>query len=186
MSWFFPELPARVKEALLRLATDDRIKELETMLRGQLKVANAEEDDEDSPLDSDVSIPTAVNWEEGTEDLNKKTMDELWSMLGLGEIKAIPGFNSRIDPDGAHNPWDKTDKQWFDDPKNGKEFELRSHQLVGIVRMAQMAFITGKHCLLADEVGLGKTAQVIGLACVLRFFRDYYLEHQKFPGEFGE
>jgi hypothetical protein len=97
------ELPPRVKEALLRLATDDRIKELEAMLREQVKIVRADNEDSDCDLKQDFSIPTAVDWEEGTEDLQSMSMDELWAMIGLSDIKAIPGFNTKVDPDGAHN-----------------------------------------------------------------------------------
>jgi SNF2 family DNA or RNA helicase len=107
-------------------------------------------------------------------------------MLGLSDQKTIPGFNKKIDIVGTHNPLSKEDNEWFQDVMNGDDLELRPHQLTGIVRMVQMAFGIDRHCLLADEVGLGKTIQNLGLACILRFFREYYEKHKKFPGAFGE
>jgi hypothetical protein len=158
------------------LATDERIKELEVMLQGQVKLAAADDDDDDITLADEMTIPTAVDWEEGTEDLRSMLTDDAWNYLGLGELKAIPGFNAKIDPDGAHNQWDQKDKAWFEDQNNGEDLKVNWHQQIGIVRLLQLAFSAKKHALLADEV----------LMCMLRFFREYYDKHKKFPGAFGE
>jgi len=179
------ELPIRVKEALLRLATEARIKELEAILRQHVDQDHELDEDEDC-LPENIEIPTSVNWEEGTEHLNTKSLDELWAMLGLAETKAIPGFNDRIDTDGVRNPWDPEDKAWFKDKKNGMNFRPRWHQTAGIVMLTEMFFAIDINGLLADEVGLGKTHQVTGHICVIRYFREYYAVHKKFPGAFGE
>jgi SNF2 family DNA or RNA helicase len=173
-------------EALLRLASDERIKELEIMLLQQVKLASGDDDDDEVlETSEDIDIPTMEDWEEGTEDLKCKSMDELWCMIGLGEKKHIPGLNERIDIDGAHNPWVKEDEEWFKNPANGVEFELQHHQLTGIVRLTEMSFKDGMHGLLADEVGLGKGVQIMGHICVIRFFREYYGAKGTFPGDFG-
>jgi hypothetical protein len=108
------ELPSQVKEALLRLATDERIKELELMLREQIKLASGEEDDEIPEPSENITIPAIENWEEGTEDLKNKTLEELWQIIGLGETQRIPGLNKKIDVDGTRNPWDKRDAEWLE------------------------------------------------------------------------
>jgi hypothetical protein len=40
--------------------------------------------------------------------------------------------------------------------------------------------------LLMDDVGVGKTLQLVGFIALLTYFRAYYDEHGSFPGEFGE
>jgi SNF2 family DNA or RNA helicase len=36
-----------------------------------------------------------------------------------------------------------------------------------------------------DEVGLGKTLQIVAFICFLTWYRDYYARHNDFPGRFG-
>jgi hypothetical protein len=177
------ELPTNVKEALLRLASDERIRELEVMLQDQIKLVAGVDEDEVAEPSEEVTIPGIDDWEEGTEDLRVKSMDQLWTMIGLGDTKSIPGLNAKIDIDGTHNPWHKQDQEWFE--KNGVDFVLGHYQLVGIVRLLEMFFKDGMHSLLGDEVGLGKTVQMIGLTCLIRYFREYHNAHKRFPGDFG-
>ncbi|KDQ50051.1 hypothetical protein JAAARDRAFT_84325, partial [Jaapia argillacea MUCL 33604] len=129
--------------------------------------------DEDPPLD----------WSDGVdEELKKKTIPELWSMLGLLEMEGIPGFNRFIDPSGR-NP--KTDKAWFDcaSQEQLEPLQLRWHQLIGLITLLGRVF-DGKPLLLMDDVGIGKTIQIVALFATLAFFHDHRLKHGKFPGIF--
>ena len=49
----------------------------------------------------------------------------------------------------------------------------RWHQLVGIVKIVMQAF-KGEPLMLMDEVGVGKTLQLVGAIATLTFFRDFY------------
>ena len=137
---------------------------------------------EDAPqLDWNQEPP--VNWEEGTEELNSKTTDELWTMLGLHSTKVIPDFNEYVDVN-MHNYW--TDPKYMEEHKEElRGLSPRWHQLVGIVKIVFHAF-KGEPLMLMDEVGVGKTLQLVGAFCVLNFFHDFYAKNKKFPGAYGE
>jgi hypothetical protein len=122
-----------------------------------------------------------VEWSEGVEEFHDLSMDDLWALLGLAE-KAVPFFNATQDPFSNNDPWTKEGHQWL--KENGKDLELRWHQLVGVVKMLYNAF-AGRPVLLMDEVGLGKTIQLTACIAILAYYRDYYATHQRFPGAFG-
>jgi len=42
-----------------------------------------------------------------------------------------------------------------------------------------------KPVLLMDDVGIGKTMQVVGLIAMLVYYHEYHNEHKKFPGHFS-
>jgi hypothetical protein len=37
-----------------------------------------------------------------------------------------------------------------------------------------------------DDVGIGKTLQVVGLVALLAYYREYYARHHRFPGKLGQ
>ena len=123
-------------------------------------------------------------WEEGIEEFQHHSTDDLWAMLGRPD-KDLPWFNTHHDPDGIHNRWDSRDDEWFADPKNVVPLVPRWHQLVGILRMLQMAFAR-KPILLMDEVGVGKTFQVVGTITMLAYFRGFWKDKKDYPGAFGK
>ena len=73
------------------------------MLQEQVKIGGADNEDSDSNLEQGFLIQTAVYWKKGTKDLQSVLMDKLWVMIGLSDITVIPGFNMKVDPDGAYN-----------------------------------------------------------------------------------
>ncbi|KAJ7488758.1 hypothetical protein B0H11DRAFT_1720317 [Mycena galericulata] len=112
-------------------------------------------------------------WEEGTEEYSHLSVDQLWVLIGLPD-KAIPFFNTKLDPTGLHNPWTDEGNAFFEDDRNSKiNLTPRWHQLVGLYKMMNMAFIA-EPVVLMDEVGLGKTLQSIALVACLAYYRDYY------------
>jgi hypothetical protein len=174
-----------LREALEYLATTNQINHLTALIHELVKTSSEDEDNAIPELDLDMNVGVVV-WKEGVEEWQEKSEDELWSMLGLPE-KRLPLFNEKIDMHGLHDPWDTEDKKWFDDPANqGRITPLapRWHQLVGIYKMLDHAF-KGKPILLMDEVGLGKTLQVVGVIAVLAFYRAFHDENGRFPGAFG-
>jgi hypothetical protein len=123
-----------------------------------------------------------MEWEEGVEEFKDKSMDDLWSLLGLLHTKALPDFNEYIDID-MHNYW--TDQEYMAANKaNLCPLSPRWHQLVGIVKIVHQGF-RGEPLMLMDEVGVGKTLQLVGAVVVLTFFRDFFQKNGKFPGGFG-
>ncbi|KAJ7852515.1 hypothetical protein B0H14DRAFT_2354763 [Mycena olivaceomarginata] len=123
-------------------------------------------------------------WEEGTEEYSHLSVDQLWVLLGLPD-KAIPFFNTKLDPTGLHNPWTDEGNAFFEDDRNSKiNLTPQWHQLVGLYEMMNMAFIA-EPVVLMDEVGLGKTLQIIALVACLAYYRDYYQQKKYFPGAFS-
>lgn len=175
-------LPKALKDALKRLATADAISSLNNSILDLLQ--NSVQDEGEVPeldLESHLYNP---DWSEGVEDLNKLTMEQLWGSLGLQE--SLPYFNLTMDPAGFFTPATAEGRGFFADARQVKAtLSPRWHQLIGIFRMVQRAFL-GKPVLLMDEVGLGKTLQVIGVFAILAFFRHAYAVNGTFPGIFGE
>ena len=140
------------------------------------------EDDQDF----EYAVPDTASdfeWEEGVEKYQDVTEDTLWEWLGCLNKRALPFFNLDIDRLGLHNPWEHPD--FFSHPHvDHIPLKVRWHQLVGIFKGLQLAF-EGKPLLLMDEVGFGKTMQVIGIIAMLAFFQEYYAKHGDFPGAFS-
>lgn len=176
---YFTGLPKPIRDALAHLASTSDIQMLgieihERVLQVEWELADVPE------LDFEQEPP--VEWEEGVEEFSSKSMDDLWSLLGLQNTKALPDFNDRIDIN-AHNYW--TDQEYMTD--NASTLCLLSprwHQLVGIIKIVVQAF-KGEPLMLMDQVGVGKTLQLVGAVVILTFFRNFYHKNKKFPGVFG-
>lgn len=134
-------------------------------------------------LDFEREIP--LDWSEGVDHLKDKSMEDLWALLGRANDNSIPFFNQRVDSEGIRDPWDSDDKAWINSPQNDTvELQPRWHQLVGILRMLERIF-EDKPVLLMDEVGLGKTLQVVGVFAFLAYFHECHKMTGDFPGYFG-
>jgi hypothetical protein len=139
-----------------------------------------EEEDLEMP---DLTPLGAFDWENGVEEYQKIPDDELWVRLGTKE-HAIPYFNPMIDRLGMRNPADDED---FFSVESGDRVPLvlRWHQLVGILKGLHQAF-DGKPLLLMDEVGFGKTIQVVGIIAMLAWYHEFYEQTGNFPGIFSK
>lgn len=177
------ELPPALRNALIHLASVEQVQQLQTMLISQIDMLAPDAEIEQAPF-LDFEDVDEMDWTEGVEELQHVSVDELWARLGFQDHR-VPFFNQRQDPYGIHDPWAPEDRKWFENTDNTEIFQPRWHQLVGIYRMVQRAF-AGEPILLMDEVGLGKTLQVVGMICVLEWYRVFYEQHKVFPGEFGK
>ncbi|KAJ7841826.1 hypothetical protein B0H14DRAFT_3140118 [Mycena olivaceomarginata] len=175
------KLPNALRQALEHFATANIVQSLADHLNMIISGAT---------LDMDMDMPDIPNefvpspaWEEGTEEYSHLSVDQLWVLLGLPE-QAIPFFNTKLDPTGLHNPWTDEGNAFFEDDRNSKiNLTPRWHQLVGLYKMMNMAFIA-EPVVLMDEVGFGKTLQTIALVACLAYYRDYYHQKKYFPGAF--
>lgn len=122
------------------------------------------------------------NWTSGVEEFRACTTEQLWGLLGLAKPK-LPHFNTDHDSENIHDRWDKADAAWFADKANLVPFQPCWHQLVGILKMLKMAF-EGKPILLMDEVGVGKTLQVVGVVAMLAYYRKFWNDEHDYPGMF--
>jgi SNF2 family DNA or RNA helicase len=125
-----------------------------------------------------------IDWSEGVEEYQDTSSDELWAMLGRPE-KSVPFFNLKQDTESRRDPWTDEGVKWLQVPSNGEPLTLRWHQLVGVLKLVENAFL-GRPVLLMDGVGLGKTIQVAAFIAFLTWYRDYFTAHGKFPGRFGQ
>jgi len=167
-----------MRDALAQLAKEPDVQHLALEIHERLQ--RLSEEPADVPA-LEFDREHNMDWEEGVEEFRSKTPDELWTMLGLSNTKALPDFNTTIDPHG-HNPWEHPEYM----EKNAETLRPmapRWHQLVGIVKLVEQAF-RGEPLMLMDEVGIGKTMQVFGCISVITFFREFYAEHGYFPGAF--
>jgi len=152
------------------------------------RIENHKENAED-PIELDLEPEDAVDWEEGVEHLRSKTEDELYEMLGFKE-KKIPFFVSEIDKDTDIGAQARENEDDAEDDESAVQvqkqpFALKWHQLVGVTKMIQRA-LTSQPVLLMDDVGLGKTVQVLALFTVMAYYRKFYSETQRYPGIWGK
>jgi SNF2 family DNA or RNA helicase len=171
-------LSRNLREALLRLASHKEITLMEEQLAERLEHEQAEAETEE-PVEFDILPAVDVDWSEGVEELRPKTPEELYRMLGL-ERHSIPFFRekiSKLDLSGEHRETESATAT--------EGFALRWHQLVGLVKMTERA-LTSQPVLLMDDVGLGKTVQVLALFATLAYYREVYRKSEKYPGIWGK
>jgi len=178
----FQGLPKALREALELLASEQTVTQLAALVQQQLDEMDPEDSHPVPPLNFDH--PLDLEWSSGVEEFDKTSTGELWKAIGLPN-ETLPYFNTRQDPLGMHDPWETDDRPWFRNELNTEPFQPRWHQLVGILKMLQRAFV-GLPILLMDEVGLGKTLQVTAVFAVLSYYRDFYSKNKCFPGAFGK
>ncbi|KAB5587982.1 SNF2 family amino-terminal protein [Ceratobasidium theobromae] len=107
-------------------------------------------EDEDDDEDDNPREKVEFSVDAGVAHLGKMTMEDMWRQLGLRD-GLLPG--RAVD-------------------ESGNSLRLAWHQWVSILEMVDRSFTAtlgqvGRPTLLADEVGFGKTAQVIGYLQVL-------------------
>src|SRR5258705_1207206 len=176
-----PGLPKAIRDALARLANEHRVAELIAQLEQHLQLLDPEAELPQFPEYDPDRLPN-IDWDEGVDEFRTRTMEELWSFLGVGDC--LPFFNTWLDTlNGRHFSDNKT---LADEIKaSGSRLEPRWHQLVGIAKMLTNCF-QGRPVLLMDDVRIGKTLQVVGLIALLAYYREYFLKHGQFPGQIGE
>lgn len=163
-------LSKNLRDALGRLSTEKEATAMSEQLAGRLELESAHmEDTVEFSLDPPAE---AEEWSEGVEDLKKATPETLYGLLGLDKPH-IPGFNEYIVED-------------LEAGGEAKEFNMRWHQLVGTVKLLERA-LTSDPALLMDDVGLGKTTQVLAMFAMLEYYRKYHELHRRYPpGNWGE
>lgn len=172
-------IPPTLVEAIRQLASENDLQEIRTKVYERITEIDEDEEVMDLPTGESVDL----EWSEGTEDFQDNTVAQVSAALGLAN-GAMPDFNAVLDPRGEKTLWG--DAEWFEDPSNEKiACAPRWHQLVGLLTMCDRAF-GNRNVLLMDEVGLGKTMQIVGVIAILTFFREYYAEKGCFPGAFSE
>lgn len=176
-------LPRGIREALADFASQTDVTTVLDYLDDLMRTTEPEEPIDFVIPDDEVDIS---DWETGVENLAHKSFDDLWADLGLSHLKAIPGFNTREDPTGKIDPWSPAGVQWLEtEGKPWVEFKPQWHQLVGAVGMALRRF-RNRSTLLMDEVGVGKTMQVIMLQMILIWLRGFREKNGTYPPLFSE
>jgi hypothetical protein len=179
----FLGLPKALRSALEFLASEGLVKQMAFATEELLHRLNADAVGDVPELNFDDEV-IDINWSEGTEKHSTTTEDEIWEALGLGSEHQLPFFNTEWDPDGLRDPWTKEGKEWFAHSNDTVTLKPRWHQLVGVLKIVESAFL-GKNMLIMDDVGIGKTLQLAASIAVLAFFRDHYQKWKRFPGAFG-
>jgi hypothetical protein len=115
------------------------------------------------------------------------SVSALLKRMGCPVGRGIPGLAEHIDLGGlsrdSYTTWSKAGREWL--ASRGQKFSPWHHQLAGILMMMHLAF-QGLPVVLLDDVGVGKTLQLVGFIALVTYFRMYYEKYEKFPGEFGK
>ena len=180
----FTALPKGIRAAVQDFASQCDITTVMDHLEDLLhREVDRDDDSENVVPDDEVNIS---DWETGVENLEHKTFDDLWNDYGLGNVKAVPGFNTREDPSGKIDPWSPEGVRYLADPNSSAvPFGPQWHQLLGATGMLLRKF-RGRGTLLMDEVGVGKTMQVIVLQMFLIYLRSYQEAHDTYPPLFSK
>ena len=178
------ELPKAIREAIQRLSLDTKL--LDATL-SEILTTNPDDLPERDYID--YGCYKVQDWEEGVDQYRNSTTEDLCTALGISCVNGhprIPGLQEDIDPTGKLNSWENLE-EFLAAKAAGKliPLEVKWHQMVGIHKMITNAF-EGKPVLLMDEVGVGKTLQVIATILMLANFRDYYDQNHNFPGSFSK
>ena len=177
-------LPKGIRAAVQDFARQCDITTVLDHLEDLLHTEVAQEDEAENVVpDDELDI---TDWETGVENLEHKTLDDIWNDYGLGNVRAVPGFNTREDPTGKIDPWSPEGARYLSDPNSGAiPFGPQWHQLLGATGMLLRKF-RGRGTLLMDEVGVGKTMQVIVLQMFLIYLRSYREVHNAYPALFSK
>jgi hypothetical protein len=125
----------------------------------------------------------ALKMDPTNEELAGLDLKELYTdYLGLPSCR-IPGlFENMVRPDRSSvDRWSSTARVIPADdlvPLN-----LDHRQVVGVVRKLMNAF-KGHPIINSDDVGVGKTFQVLAVVAVLKWFAHYFDEHHQYPGAY--
>lgn len=175
-----------MRESLKQLAQQYEITSIYQLLADIITPFNEEDDELIAMPVSDFSLD---NWESGVERFQSWQPEQLWRALGR-EDRKLPYFNSYEHPNGEFDPWSPEFETWLAEQKKSdnpewRELTPRWHQLVGILKMLINTF-EGRPVLLMDEVGVGKTMQVLGYIAMRAFLYEAHEAHGRYPGHFGE
>jgi hypothetical protein len=125
----------------------------------------------------------------GVTDMKTKTEEELCSLLSFQYGRPV-NWNAFCSESKAVTAWDQTDDAGkFEKGGVGMtELRLLWHQLVGVAAMADKAWQTKAPfgILLADEVGVGKTAQVMAFISFLQLVHQCEVNGQPRPPLLGK
>lgn len=172
-----PELPVRLRDLLNQLAGTAEVEFARARISEHL--LSLAEGPNSSPPESIPEL--SIDWTEGTEKYAKIDIDQIFAQIGFKD-KVIPGFESHLDPDGLYTRYDP---QWkaLEESNTLLPLEPRWHQAVAILKMLHLAF-EGKPIMLLDEVGIGKTMQILGFIACLAAFHNHHEQFGFFPGVF--
>ncbi|EGO04149.1 hypothetical protein SERLA73DRAFT_148782 [Serpula lacrymans var. lacrymans S7.3] len=176
-------VPKLLRDALEKLATTDQVSALECTIH-EFMERLTDQDMQNIPT-LDFKLPPAVAWKEGVEDFADKSEDNLWRMLGLGQMRALPHFQTKTNPTASIKPWSIEGQTWLEENNAAVPLRPKWHQVVGIVKMMDKV-LKGEPLLLMNEVGVGKTMQAVGVIACTAYFRDFYQTHEQFPGMFSK
>lgn len=175
-----------MRTALEQLTTDARI--VESVASDILFSTDQEGTEGGEAIISFDPAALGVEWSEEQNEYDGMSVEVLAKALGIEESKGvpiIPGLAEFLDI--ANNYSEKANPVEFrkacETHGHTIRLNVREHQLAGIHKILSNAFL-GRGLLLMDEVGLGKTLQLIAAMIIMVAFREHFLKTGDFPGDF--
>lgn len=165
-----------MRDALTRMASKKEATLMSEQLAERLELEKAQME---SNIEFNVDPAPLEAWSEGVEHLKGLTPGELYQLLGL-ERHSIPFFRQ-----GNVREVSGELGEMETSATTTEGTSLRWHQLVGVVRILERS-IKSEPVLLMDDVGLGKTVEVLALFAMLTYYREFYNKHGQYPGLWGE
>jgi SNF2 family DNA or RNA helicase len=181
-------VPANIRAALNTFHEPRHRRDFHAELQ-DLRESNIEQEEEGTVLAIEANLTSHL--QDGSKRLEVLTSEQLSAYMGLRDAH-IPGMVTHVHVHGAFSAWDKPDefnKQlvlWKINPAQSelRPFRLHHHQLVGVAHALDCIFANYPVALF-DEVGVGKTIQILALIAMLAYFYDYFEAHHEYPGKFG-
>jgi hypothetical protein len=180
------------RDMLAQLAKDEDVTELDAIYQRLAERADGDDDAIDLPSLDELRIEDVFSRNDDMGVAKESMLTREWLEHDLSFLDGRPAvFNERIHRNGMTN-WQ--DQHALEDTQADllDELRLQWHQLVGIRAMVRMAFST-QQCagsrsgfLVADEVGLGKTAQQMGFNAFVNQVAKLQLRGDKLPPAVGK
>ncbi|KAI0682837.1 hypothetical protein C8T65DRAFT_537446, partial [Cerioporus squamosus] len=108
-------------------------------------------------------------WEEGTEELHDKPLEELAAMLGL-KTAHVPGMAEKENSASLYDAWSSEGMAALNSDE-AVPLRLFIHQWQGLVKLVHN-MMNHRNTLIMDAVGVGKTAQAIATILMYEWIRQ--------------
>ena len=166
-----------LQEALSRMVSKRKAQQMFEQLWECLELKNVPMVDR---IEIDMDHALLEEWSEGMEHLKGKTPVELYQLLGL-EKHTIPFFKVEAVKQDVSSDLGELETS----TTTTEGTTLQWYQLVRTVRALEQV-ATSEPVLLMDDVGLGKTVQVITIFAMLAFYWAFFKVNKQYPGHWGE
>lgn len=181
------ELPKKLRDAVLMMAmVPDVASVLDAVLR-QFHIFSEDKQHDTLQNFTELLDPTltAFDFEAQVQGLRQYSPEDFYRMLGFRD-NHVPGMAYYLDPDQEFTTWTTAGKAYLADESNPREpATLWCHQIGGVYYLIFNMFVE-RRTFIADDCGVGKSCQAIGLISSRAAYIEEYKLNGRYPGQMSE